>query len=99
MSPSRGKREQSNLKIVQYCVCGHLLKKGELLGNVLCAVFIFAEGDSLLAVHGGSGEVVHQGAVARHGQGCGNGKGLLFWQGSRRLHCSWESPLKGPGRK
>lgn len=71
--------------------CEHLLEKGELLGDVLRAVLIFAEGDPLFALQASVGEV-----VARHGQHGGNGEGLLLRQGGRRLHGPWESPLKPP---
>lgn len=66
----------------------YLLQEGELLGYVLCAVFILTEGEPLLTVQADVGEVVHHGAVARHRQGCGNGEGLLFRQGCGGLHYS-----------
>lgn len=72
-------------------ICVHLLEKGELLGDVLRAVLIFAEGDPLFTLQAGVREV-----VARHRQHRSNGEGLLFWNGGRRLHCFWESPLKPP---
>lgn len=92
------KRDNNNLSARwgsrQRRMCVHLLQEGELLGYVLCAALILAEGESLLTVQADAGEVIHHGAVARHRQGCGNGEGLLFGQRCRRLHYSWESPLK-----
>lgn len=35
-------------------MCVYLLQKGKLLGYVQCAVFILAEGDSLLTVQAGT---------------------------------------------
>ncbi len=77
-----------------YSMGAYLLQEGELLGYVLCAVFILAEGEPLLTVLAGVGEVIHHGAVAGHRQGRGDGEGLLFRQGCRGLHYSWESPLR-----
>lgn len=71
-----------------YSMCVHLLQEGELLGYVLCAVFILAEGEPLLTVQADVGEVVHHGAVARHRQGRGDGEGLLLRQGCRGFHHS-----------
>lgn len=72
----------------------YLLQEGELLGYVLSAVLVLAEGEPLLAVQADVGEVVHHGAVARHRQGRGNGEGLLFGQGCGGLHHSREPPLE-----
>ena len=72
----------------------YLLQEGELLGYVLRTVLILAEGESLLTVQADVGEVVHQGAVTRHRQGCCDGEGLVFRQGCRGLHYSGESPLR-----
>lgn len=61
--PLQVKTENSNLRtkrgewIVHVCV--YLLQEGELLGYVLCAVFILAEGELLLAVQADTGKVVH----------------------------------------
>lgn len=72
----------------------YLLQQGELLADVLCAVFVLAEGEWLLTVQADVGEARHQGAVERHRQRRGDGEGLVFRQGCRRLHHSRESPLK-----
>lgn len=86
------KRDNNNLSARGRCalssMCAYLLQEGELLGYVLCAVFILAERESLFTVQADVGEVIHHGAVARHRQGCSNGEGLLFRQGCRRLNYS-----------
>lgn len=54
--------------------CLYLLQEGELLGNVLSAVFILAEGELLFVCW----KVIHQGAVRGYREGCSNREGLLF---------------------
>lgn len=86
MSPSGVEERQQQLeykvgeRTVQY-ECVNLLQEGELLGYVLCAVFILAEGESLLAVQADVREIIHQGAVARHRQSRSYGEGLVFRHG------------------
>lgn len=71
----------------------YLLQDGELLGDVLSAALILAEGDPLPG-----GEVIRQGAGAGHGQGRSNGEGLVFRHGCRGLHHPGECPLKNQKR-
>lgn len=98
MSPSSGKIRPQQLECKMgsglWRVCVYLLQEGELLGYVLCAVFILAEGKSLLTVQADVGQVIQHGAVARHRQGSCDGEGLLFRQRGRRLHYPRKPPLK-----
>lgn len=78
-------------------VC-YLLQERELLGYVLCTVLILAEGQSFFIVQASAGELIHQGAVTRHGQSHSNGEGLLFRHGCRGLHHSRDPPLQSSHR-
>ena len=72
----------------------NLLQQCELLCGLLCAVFTVAEGEALITTEASAGQVIHQGAVVRHGQGRRDGEGLLFGQGHRWLHHPGDPPLK-----